>query len=270
MMSKFTGILHAHSDTSYDGHLALPDYVRIATLRGLSFVCLTEHSESVTHSQYSGYVEACEVHSSEACILIPGLEYSFPGGIDLLALGMRQLVVPSRIEEAITLTYEAGGVPILAHPEESHIDIRLKRYHGCGLRLVEVWNGKYDGRRFPNIELLLATRFLNMSGYSLFGIGGVDAHKRRDVSWPLVGVTASDLSAHSILRSITDGYFTFGNRHVLVPATCHISDDACRNLTAHALRNAGRLRAAKKIKQLMCSVGLSPRPGIVETVRRFF
>lgn len=103
--------LHMHEKThSLDSHLALSEIVRLARLRGLDAVCITDHDDI-------GIRETAEAYSREVGFpIFVGYEfYSLQG--DIVCFGVPE-VPPERIpaQQFVDYVKSCGGVCISAHP----------------------------------------------------------------------------------------------------------------------------------------------------------
>ena len=73
MKKPLRGIVHVHSNYSYDGHNSLEEIARYARTRGYHFVGMTEHSDTFDRSRMRDYVQDCARMSTSECLLIPGI-----------------------------------------------------------------------------------------------------------------------------------------------------------------------------------------------------
>ena len=73
-MSK--GLLHFHSNFSYDGHNSIQEIAKWRKTEKIDFIILTEHDNDFDNQKFENYVNECEKHSKNI-ILVPGIEYSF-------------------------------------------------------------------------------------------------------------------------------------------------------------------------------------------------
>ena len=71
------GILHCHSTYSYDAKLSLPELKKLLQKKGLSFACMTEHTDELTKERAVAFVEECRSLSDGSFIFIPGFEVPY-------------------------------------------------------------------------------------------------------------------------------------------------------------------------------------------------
>jgi predicted metal-dependent phosphoesterase TrpH len=82
-------------------------------------------------------------------------------------------------EEAIELILNAGGVPVLAHPDRKNIEEMIQPLISMGLKGLEVYHSKFDGKE--------SAYFLSIAQkYNLLITGGSDCHGNRKFK-PLLG-----------------------------------------------------------------------------------
>jgi len=146
MMSK--GLLHVHSDFSYDGKNSIKELKNWGKTQGLNFIILTEHDNDFDDVKFKTYYNECVIQSSEDLIFIPGIEYSFGSQrhIHINVFGVEELIKTNNtlndIPRFLTDVAAKGGLSVLNHPksvvkEIQHIDF-------SALFGVELWNTKSD------------------------------------------------------------------------------------------------------------------------------
>jgi len=144
-MSK--GLLHFHSNFSYDGHNSIQEIVEWAKLEGLDFIILTEHDNDYDTEKYDKYVKECSINSNEI-IIVPGIEYSFglKRHIHFNVFGVNEFIKTNNSIEDLPrfLKYveDKGGLSILNHPKS--ITKEIKNVDFSSLFGVELWNTKSD------------------------------------------------------------------------------------------------------------------------------
>src|SRR5206468_2984299 len=82
------GILHVHSNLSYDGQNTLAEIAALAKLRGYRFVGMSEHSDTFEPQRMAYLVDECRRLSDASLLMIPGLEFTCDNRLHLLALGI--------------------------------------------------------------------------------------------------------------------------------------------------------------------------------------
>lgn len=200
---KARGIIHCHTNLSYDCEVALPDLCTALRQEGFSFVALTEHAQSVTPESYQRFVGECGGQSSELFVVIPGLEVRCNDGIEIAGVGITEVVSPGTPAQVVARIRQLGGYAIWVHP--------LKRGRWPGRLFdcdaVEVLNGKVDGTIAPNLTFLRRVRRHRREGGRIHAIFGIDLHDLevpRDV-WIECDTWA--LTAKHILEALREGSF---------------------------------------------------------------
>jgi len=216
------GVLHVHSTFS-DGDQAVERIVYTLGAAGLEFVLMSDHAEVFDDRRMEEYVALCDSLSTSRFLVIPGLEFSFKGGvIHILGYGITRRVRAPSMEELVDAVHDAGGIAVLAHPPAGSINligaIKMK------LDGVEVWNGRYDGTVTPRAEsfqLLSRIRLLNQRAAAY---GGIDLHKIDQARNPVfVDVEANELERAAILDGLRSGRFTVHGGNLAIPASGHLT-----------------------------------------------
>ena len=197
-------LLHVHTSFSYDGDLSPADVAEGARALGAGAVFLSEHLRGLTSAAYGELVREAAELSDGALTLVPGLEVKLPGGGDLLALGVPDILKSGGVERLADEVHEAGGVAVLAHPENA---AGIQPSSLLKLDGVEVWNGLHDSKYFPNGAALSFLRRGRALNGKLFGCCGLDLH-RREGWFPLA--LDLDEAAGSPLEALRSGAFTYG------------------------------------------------------------
>ena len=67
-----TGVLHVHSTYSYDGKESLLSLRNFLVEKGISFCCLTEHTDYLTLEEAQRFAQECRALSTGTFLFIPG------------------------------------------------------------------------------------------------------------------------------------------------------------------------------------------------------
>jgi hypothetical protein len=185
-MRSARGIIHVHSDFSYDSRTPLAEIAAMARRKGLAVVVQTEHSNEMTTASHALYRAESARLSADGLLLEPGVEYaSADNAIHVLVLGIETFWEDlarfdlARIDELLDRVRDGGGLSILAHPERVHAIDKLPpgvlhRFDG-----IEVWNGKTD-RWAPSPRALGALASFPSAGRPAFATAGLDLHSVQD------------------------------------------------------------------------------------------
>ena len=205
--------LHIHTNFSYDGEIALEDAVEGARGMGAGVVFLNEHLRSMTRSAYDELLRRARGLTDERLAVVPGLEVKLPGGGDLLAVGVQDLLRSGDICSLADEIHEQGGVVILAHPDEARgvSPAAFGKLDG-----IEVWNGLHDSKFFPNSMGLALLKRGRSHNENLFGCCGLDLHAV-DGWFPLcLRFDGSDGS--DPIAALRSGAFTYGRTNLMFEA----------------------------------------------------
>jgi hypothetical protein len=208
----YRGDLHVHSDES-DGALDARDLLRLAVIRGLDFLAITDHNVHTAWQQFTPGLP-------EFCLPLNGIELSTYYGHGN-ALGVSEWVDwriglgKYGVNEMIRQVQELGGIFSINHPRTG----KLPQDHACWraeevdyslVGAVEIWNAPvYSNGTGANQQSRRFWDQLLNQGYRITGIGGSDAHylegSRQPLGIPLTYVYARSLSQTGIITGIKRG-----------------------------------------------------------------
>lgn len=169
---------------------------------GYNFLCLSEHNDHVVQKKIFCHDEAA---SPPSFIMLCGNELS--QSRHHLALGINSFIGDeTSLQDGVTKTLAAGGVPILNHPQDPVVTasgfIATK-----GLNHLEVVNGgRLDDT--PATELLWDSILSAPDGRNVFAVASDDNHyKKANVGRGWIMVKAPALTKNDILENIRTGNF---------------------------------------------------------------
>ena len=200
---KVRGIVHCHTDFSYDCMVSLTDLCAALREEGFSFVALTEHAEGVTRQSYQRFVDACRRHSTGSFVVIPGLEIRCDRGFEIAGVGIPEVVDFGTADQVVARVRELGGYAIWVHPRKH--DNWPGRILDCDA--LEVLNAKVDGTVAPSFTLLRRLkkhRGTEARTHAIFGIDLHDLDQPRDV-W--IECEAPELTSRKIVQALREGNF---------------------------------------------------------------
>ena len=211
-MEILKGILHVHSNYSYDGQHSLEEIARYGKERGYAFLGMSEHSDTLDEARMEKYIEECQRLSTQECLIIPGIEFTCDNNLHLIGLGLKKYTNQSDPLKVTDFIHKYGGIAIIAHP------IRYNYNIPSGLAQavdgIEVWNASYDGRFIPNDRSLKLIKEIKKKNKSIIAFGGQDLHQIRNNCCVEISILCKELSQGAILfaikkgeSSITNGYF---------------------------------------------------------------
>ena len=240
---EYTGVVHVHTEQSFDGHGSLLEIVHIAEKLNVDFVCITDHRSLEINNDVPrlpptnvhlliGY----EMNDAEKNnhYLIFDVDRIFP-----LSMNARDYVQETR---------KSGGTGFIAHPFEKRRSKRtLRTYKWTSWDVqdfdgIEIWNyiSEWTDKLriplnvipkilFPNSSIIKPKKQvlkkwdeLNSKGMKIAGIGSVDSHENRYSA----GIfTISFLPHRKLFGTIRTNIQT---RHPLSPA--HATQEILRHL----------------------------------------
>jgi hypothetical protein len=206
----YVGIIHVHSNLSYDGQHPLKEIAAFAKERGYSYVGITEHSTTFDEIRMAYLVAECRSLSDPTFCLIPGLEFTCEADVHLVGLGVEHFTDVKEPMAVARFIKEQGGVAIFSHPSRYAYKIPLglaTELHG-----IEIWNAGYDGRFVPNDRSIALWRTLRTQNKALWPFGGQDLHQITDHCHVEVTVLCQELSQAGILQALRSGNFEISNR----------------------------------------------------------
>lgn len=203
---EIRGILHCHSAYSYDAKLSLSELKALFQSRGLSFACMTEHTDELTPERAATFVAECDALSDSTFRFIPGFEVPYRRA-HILMIGMRKFYEPyaATLDTLKRWSKEAAFV-VLAHPVRNRFEVEpelLKQLDG-----LEVWNQQYEGKRVPRVRSLKLFETLRREKPLLVATGGLDLHRREHFGAPLTTMNVDKLDEQSIIEKLKNGAFT--------------------------------------------------------------
>ena len=215
------GIVHCHSDFSYDGSASLQD-LRLCLVRdGFHFVALTDHDRGVSSERYRQLVEACRAVSDDRFVAIPGIEVLCKGGVEIAGIGVHERPTPGAPETVVRQIRAAGGYAIWVHPLKRSRSRQVGRILDCDA--VEVLNGKVDGTLAPDLGLLHQVRMERRRGSPVHFVFGLDLHDLDQPRDAWVECDVESLQTGAILDALRRGRFVNRVRRGSVASTGLIS-----------------------------------------------
>ncbi|HET8579398.1 MAG TPA: CehA/McbA family metallohydrolase, partial [Nitrospiraceae bacterium] len=182
----YRGNTHAHTACS-DGDTPVRGLIEAYEARGYDFLAITDHDRVSNDSSAP----------TRRLLILRSTEVTVRGRLHVCALGVRDATElstrPPSPQAAVAMIHRCGGLPILCHPEWSHLtdDVILSL---IDVSLVEIANAVCNRLEFNGFALGLWDRLLQ-SGRVVWGVAADDAHRgRHDIGRAWVVVNAVSLS----------------------------------------------------------------------------
>lgn len=260
---KLHGVTHIHSTYSYDGTMSLLEIKQACQERGLSFVCMTEHTDEMTPELFGKFVTECRELSDNDFLFVPGVEIPY-GEAHILLIGCTKWV-GQKAKDATSLL-EASSVSamtILAHPVRNHFkldDTMLDVIDG-----VEVWNQQYDGKLVPRTRSVALLNELQQAHPELRATAGLDLHRIEHMGDPTMTIDIGTLSEPFVLHALTTGSYTFSKTGFSGKKAIKLSF----RQKIQSLVSLGIIKAGKFINKQLAVLGISFPKKLKQFVRRF-
>lgn len=263
---EIRGILHCHSTYSYDAKLSLSELKELFVKQGLSFVCMTEHTNVMKVEEAEAFVVECERLSDENFLFIPGFEVPYHRA-HVLMIGARNFCGNfTRTEEELATWAESAQFVVLAHPVRNKFlvqDELLKH-----IDALEVWNQQYEGKRVPRPRSLLLFKTLREKKLELVATGGVDFHRGEHLGAPVTTLSVTSLTEGEIMEKLRVGAYTISSNRALVYGTLPDADTLMRKFRFESALSVAVIVVGKAVNKTLKSFGLSLPPFLKNIIRK--
>ncbi|MCL4233494.1 MAG: ATP-grasp domain-containing protein [Deltaproteobacteria bacterium] len=169
------GIIHTHTTYSHDGALSVDRFADHLEGKGLSFVAITEHENSVDAESYRRLKAECAKLSRPGFVLIPGIEFATPRRTHILGMNVSEFFDEHESAKIVHGIHERGGIAVLAHPDET--DFERDPEFLSALDGAEAWNAVHDSPFVPSYRNITAIDEIRRLNPTLKAFGGVDFHR---------------------------------------------------------------------------------------------
>jgi hypothetical protein len=194
----YRGNTHTHSQLPVlDDRATISGWYKAV---GYDFLMISDHNYDVNQSNY------CPSNlTTPTFLMICGVELS--ESRHTTALGISQYInTETSLQTATTLTLNAGGIPILNHPQDAVVSAATF-ISTVGLNHLEVFNG---GRptETPATEILWDTILSAPNGRLVYGVAADDNHySQSKVGKGWITIRANALTKENILSAVRTGDF---------------------------------------------------------------
>ena len=201
------GLFHVHTDYSSDGRSTLAEVAAFCRGTKLGFALITDHAEDMSRDRMESLVRECARLSSPDLVLVPGLEFAFPGfsGAHLLGVGIGKFFEPTDVPSAVQAIRAQSGLAVLAHP--TRIRGKVPDAILALLDGIEVWNGAYDSRYLPGMRSLALYRRARRVNPSVKAFAGLDMHATGGFKRITLEVRGTVSSREELVKKIRKGEF---------------------------------------------------------------
>lgn len=204
MSGPWQGIVHAHSNNSFDASMSYAELRDFFSARGLHFACMTEHIEELTQADIDRIVDGCRSHSDERFLFVPGIEMDC---FVIYFLGVDHVRVDFADNRSIFESlHRAASLCIFSHPIKAgyrYPDWLIERCDG-----VEVLNCKHDGTHYLRPQSERLYRRIRTRRPGAVALAGLDFHGPRGYASIRLRLTAAGpLTEQHVLQSLKGGAF---------------------------------------------------------------
>jgi hypothetical protein len=185
-------------------------------LQGVSFCCLTEHTDEMSLEQAQLFVQECKMLSTSQFVFIPGFEVPYLKA-HILLVGTEVFLGQYADGEMLKIWSKASALTILAHPVRNAFIV--DEVMGQVLDGIEIWNQQYEGKLVPRQRSVRLLKALQKKNQSLLATGGLDFHRKEHFGSPLYTIDIQNLTSDAILFALKNGEYSFGREGVSVSST---------------------------------------------------
>jgi predicted metal-dependent phosphoesterase TrpH len=260
------GVLHCHSNYSYDGKLSLLEIKSLCLENGVQFVCMTEHTDELTQEQAKTFVDECKRLSDDSFVFIPGFEVPY-GRAHVLMIGATEFLgtyapdIPALKQWTVRAPFT-----ILAHPVRNRFDVSdelLEEING-----LEVWNQQYEGKRVPRTRSLKLYEVLRKKKQTLVATGGIDFHRKEHFGAPLITLNISEFTETAIIEKMKGGAFMVSSNQGHFYGTLPNARELQKAHQCESALTVVIIVVGKLTNKILKSLGLSLPRSLKERIRR--
>jgi len=261
---EIKGIVHVHSTYSYDGKESLASLKELLMEKGLSFCCLTEHTDEMTMEQAQMLVQECRTLSGSQFVFIPGFEVPYKDA-HILLIGAELFMGQKADAQMLKAWSERAHLTVLAHPVRNKFTIdepMLEAING-----VEIWNQQYEGKKVPRARSSEFLRELQSRKPELIATGGTDLHRREHLGSPFFSIEVAHVTSDAIIEALVAGAYTFGNKKVSVSSTGLWKGKGSAGHRLLSMYSIALIVLGKSINKMLARYGLELPKGLKAFIR---
>lgn len=258
------GAIHVHSAYSYDGKESLLSLRDFLLSMGVTFCCVTEHTDQMTVENAQLFVQECKALSGSQFVFIPGFEVPYKNA-HILLIGTEVFLGQTADAEMLKTWSSKSVLTVLAHPVRNKF--KLDPVMEEVIDGVEIWNQQYEGKRVPRARSARLLRELQSRNPLLLAFGGLDFHRREHFGSPLFTLDAERVSSDSILHALTDGKYVFGTNGVSVSSTGLWKGSGNFWYASMSFFSVAVITLGKTANALLALLGLSFPKGLKQLIR---
>ena len=201
-MIEVRGVIHNHSNYSYDGMNSIEEISVALQKSGKQFICMTEHTDYFNPAKMETFIKECERFSTHNVLIIPGLEVTCTDRSHIMGLGLKTFIPGDDQDIVVNNIHQDGGIAVLSHPLKHGI-ARIPN----GINFIEIWNGKCAGRVLPDFKMLKFFKKLLINNQRLKGLAGLDMHHVSQMANLDIVMQLPKLNKKEVLKAIQSGQY---------------------------------------------------------------
>ncbi len=183
---KYRGLIHFHSQYSYDSILSIKDIVKFAVNNDINFLILTDHDTTEGSIALKNYIDKNNLGIE---VLIAAEYYTEYG--DIIALDIQDETRDLQFDNFIKEVKKQGGLLLLPHPYKGHKNID---YIARNVDMIEVFNSRTDDAKNKKAQELAAK-------YKKNAYMASDAHNYRSLKKCIIELEKKGNLKESLLQS---------------------------------------------------------------------
>jgi hypothetical protein len=258
------GAIHVHSTYSYDGKESLRSLREFLLEKGITFCCVTEHTDQMTVENAQLFVQECKALSGSQFVFIPGFEVPYKKA-HILLVGTEVFLAQKADAETLKTWSNKSVLTILAHPVRN--GFKLDRIMEEVIDGVEIWNQQYEGKRVPRTRSASLLRKLQRKNSLLLAFGGLDFHRKEHFGSPVFTLEVERVSSDAILHALTDGKYVFGTERVAVSSTGLWKGSGSVWHALLSIFSISIIVTGKTVNALLALLGISFPKGLRQAIR---
>ena len=182
----YRGLIHFHSQYSYDSVVSIESIVKFALKNQLNFLVLTDHDTIQGSVALKEYIEKNNIPLE----VVVAAEYATSLG-DIIALDIKEEITNLEFDNFIKNVKEQNGLLLFPHPYKGHKNIE---YIAKQMDMIEIFNARTDDASNLKAEKLAST-YNKKTYYS------TDAHNQKSLKHAIIELEKNGTLKESLQRS---------------------------------------------------------------------
>lgn len=155
-LNRYRGVVAVEDAANLLDRRAFGEFAQRLQAAGLRFACVNLRAAGRSAEDFTRFVRMCARNSTERFVIIPGGDYTFPGGERVLAVATKTRIDAHTIEALARAVRDVGGITVWHDVRIGEID--AKTQIADLVNGIEIWSPPRHGRLAPSA--LLAEEFV--------------------------------------------------------------------------------------------------------------